>query len=138
MEIKNAIKEDIDKLIPALLKLRPHRSIKELKEMIARLMVDGVRLIYIGNDEIAFSVAAYQKLNMLFSGKTLYVDDLITLSAHRGKGCAGRLIDWLIAYSNNNSYAHLSLDFGFNRKDAYRLYLNKGFQITALHFAKSL
>ena len=66
MEIKNAIKEDIDKLIPELLKLRPQRSIKELKEMIARLMVDGVRLIYIGNDEIDFSVAAYQKLNMLF------------------------------------------------------------------------
>lgn len=137
MEIKIARPEDIDKLIPALLELRPHRSRKELKEMIARLMVDGVRLIYIGNDEIAFSVAAYRKFNMIFSGKTLYLDDLVTLSTHRGKGYAGRLMDWLIAYSNNNSYDLLSLDSGFNRKDAYRFYLNKGFEITAMHFAKS-
>ena len=137
MEIKTAKIEDIDKLIPALLELRPHRSRKELKEMIAKMMVDGVRLIYIGNDEIAFSVAAYRKLNMIFSGRTLYLDDLITINTHRGKGYAGRLIDWLIAYGENNSYDLLSLDSGFNRKDAYRLYLNKGFEITALHFAKS-
>ena len=138
MKIKQATESDINKLIPALRELRPHRTEQELRKMLPVLFNEGFKMIYIGDDSRAFAVAGYRTLNFLFSGKTLYLDDLITHSEHTKKGYAGRLLDWLKKYAKENRYDHFSLDSGFQRKDAYRLYLNKGLEVESLHFARKV
>ena len=138
MEINIAGHDHIDLLIPALLELRPHRSAFELKKMIDQQMNEGFQIIFIGDEHLAYAVAGFRTIHFLFSGKTLYIDDLVTHSGHKRKGYAGALLDWLKEYAMQNGYDHVSLDSGFHRKDAYRLYLNKGFEISSMHFAIKL
>jgi GNAT superfamily N-acetyltransferase len=138
MEVKIAGEADIDKVIPTMQELRPHRTIDELREMIRTQMGDGFQIVYVGDDTMAFAVAGFRTLYFLFSGKTLYVDDLVTHSAHRRKGYAGMLMQWMINYAKENGYHHFSLDSGHHRKDAHRLYLNHGLDITAHHFSKDV
>ena len=138
MEINIAGHDHIDLLIPALLELRPHRSALELKKMIDQQMNEGFQIIFIGDEHLAYAVAGFRTIHFLFSGKTLYIDDLVTHSDHKRKGYAGALLDWLKEYAMQNGYDHVSLDSGFHRKDAYRLYLNKGFEISSMHFAIKL
>ena len=69
---------------------------------------------------------------------TLYIDDLITNSNYRKRGYAGRLLDWIIEHAKEYEYDHISLDSGFTRRSAYRLYLNKGLQVEALHFGRKI
>ena len=138
MEIKQATPSEIGKLLPALRELRPNRTGPEMLEMIPQLFDEGFNLIYVGDDSVAFAVAGFRTLNFLFSGKTLYLDDLVTHPDHRGKGYAGQLLDWLKNYARENDYEHFSLDSGFIRKDAHRLYLNKGLEVESLHFGRKV
>lgn len=130
--------EDLDKIIPTMMELRPHRSVDELRNMMIAQLNDGFQLVYVGDEQLAYAVAGFRTLDFLFSGKTLYVDDLVTHSQHRKKGYAGMLMKWMIQYAKENGYDHFSLDSGHQRKDAHRLYLNHGLDITAHHFGKDV
>ena len=136
--IKIATLQDLDKIIPTMMELRPHRSVDELRNMMISQLNDGFQLIYVGDEQLAYAVAGFRTLDFLFSGKTLYVDDLVTHSQHRKKGYAGMLMKWMIQYAKDNGYDHFSLDSGHQRKDAHRLYLNHGLDITAHHFGKDV
>jgi len=138
MEIKIAGPDDIDLLLPALLELRPHRSPEELRKMLLQQFGEGFQIIFMGDASVAYAVAGFRTIHFLFSGKTLYIDDLVTHSDHKRNGYAGALLDWLKEYAMQNGYDHISLDSGFHRKDAYRLYLNKGFEISSMHFSMKL
>ena len=80
--IRTANADDIDKLIPALLELRPHRSAAEIRSMLLSLFKEDFKVIYIGDDSLAWSVMGFRIFNCLWSGKTLFIDDLVTMSAH--------------------------------------------------------
>lgn len=138
MEVRIASLEDVDKLIPTLQELRPHRSADELRAMLIAQMKNGFQIVFVGDENLAFAVGGFRTLEVLFSGKTLYVDDLVTHSMHRRKGYAGMLLKWMIQYAKENGYDHFSLDSGHQRKDAHRLYLNHGLDITAHHFGKDV
>lgn len=138
MDVRIASLEDVDKLIPTLQELRPHRSADELRSMLINQLENGFQVVFIGDENMAYAVGGFRTLDVLFSGKTLYVDDLVTHSMHRKKGYAGMLLKWMIQYAKENGYDHFSLDSGHQRKDAHRLYLNHGLDITAHHFGKDV
>lgn len=136
--IREAELADIPLLIPALKILRPHLGDTDFYTMIPALFEEGYRIIFIGDDHLAYSVAGYRTLNFLYSGKTLYIDDLVTLPEHLKKGYASHLLDWLKSYARMNGYDHLSLDSGFQRKTAHRLYLNEGLEMEGFHFGRKV
>ena len=138
MEVQKATVRDIEKLIPALRELRPHRTEQELREMLPPLFEQGYEIAYIGDNTVAFAIAGFRILDFLFSGRTLYLDDLITHPDHRKNGYAGKLLEWLKHFAKQNDIDHFSLDSGFQRKDAYRLYLNSGLEVEALHFGRKV
>ncbi|EZH75453.1 hypothetical protein ATO12_01350 [Aquimarina atlantica] len=138
MEIRIAQLKDIEVLIPTLLELRPNLDLTTLKQKFINQLEEGYQIVFIGNDKLAFAIAGFRTLNFFFSGKTLYIDDLITNSNHKRNGYAGQLLDWIKDYAKENKYDHVSLDSGFQRKDAYRLYLNKGFEVESLHFGRKV
>ena len=138
MIINIASEKDIEKLIPVIKELRKHRSEDELREMLKGLMKDRFQVIYIGDKNEVFCMAGFRTMEVMFSGKTLYVDDLITHPNHRKKGYAGSLLKWMIQYAKENGYDHFSLDSGNERKDAHRLYRKHGLDIIGSHFAKDV
>ena len=137
--VKQATIADIALLLPALLELRTNRTADELMNLLEIQFKTGeYQVYYIGDEKIAYAVVGVRTLNLLHSGKTLYIDDLVTHSAHRKLGYGGQLIAFIKQLVKDNNYDHLSLDSGFQRKEAYRLYLNSGFEVASLHFGRNV
>src|ERR1700674_3074324 len=103
---------------------------------------EGYRLVasFVEGDIHAVAAAGFRVVHYLFWGDTLYCDDLGTLTANRGKGHAGKLIDWMIEEARRLGCGEFHLDSGpgADRIDAHRLYFNKGMRISAYHFSRSV
>ena len=135
---------DIQRCLPAMLALRPHLTNEQALEQI-RYQQENERFVLAFIDEgdeskPAPAVVGYRFMTLLYSGKTLYIDDLSTLPEGRGKGYASTLIDFVIDQARQAGCQCVSLDSGQNpaRYDAHRLYLNKRFNIASHHFKLDL
>lgn len=135
---------DIRRCLPAMLALRTHLTPEQAFDQIRLQQAqDGFVLAFVddGNgSEPAPAVVGYRFMTLLYSGKTIYIDDLSTLAEARGKGYARALLDFVIDQARQAGCQCVSLDSGQNpaRYDAHRLYLNKGFNITSHHFKLDL
>ena len=137
MEVKTACTdEDILKCQDVIFALRPHlvaeTFLKTLKEMIS----EGYILAFIEQDNKAVAAVGFRYLQFLHIGRHYYIDDLSTLPEQRGKGYAGQLLDFVIEKAKANGYKAVTLDSGYHRVEAHRLYLNKGFTLSSHHFSK--
>jgi GNAT superfamily N-acetyltransferase len=88
----------------------------------------------------AAAVAGFRVNEFLAWGRHLYVDDLVTAAAHRGRGHADRLLAWLEAEARRTGCTQLHLDSGLgeDRRDAHRFYFRHGLRIASFHFAREL
>lgn len=139
MEIKvcSSVK-DILKCWEALLALRPHLIESDFVPTIQEMMSEGYQLAFIEDDDKAVAAIGFRYLQYLYNGKHIYIDDLSTLPASRGKGYAGKLLDYVETKAREKGYACITLDSGYLRTDAHCLYLNNGFILVAHHFSKSI
>lgn len=100
----------------------------------------GYRLVGVfahgGGD--AQAVAGFHVRHNLAWGPHLYVDDLVTSPAFRGRGHGRALLDWLAdeARAVGAHELHLDSGVGRDRAAAHRLYLNAGYVIASHHFAR--
>lgn len=131
-----ASESDILKCRSAIQALRPTLTDDIYFEAVQKTLADNRQIIFIEENGQAAAVAVFETGYNLFRGKYIYIDDLSTLPGNRGKGYAGKLVDWILAYAKAEGYAQVHLDSGVNanRTDAHRLYLNKRFQIASMHF----
>lgn len=119
--------------------MRPHlRDENEFLGKVKRQQANGYQLIFIEKGGIGVCASGFRILEFLVWGKILYIDDLVTLTEHRGSGYGGEILDWLFEYAKENNCDEVHLDSGHQRFDAHRLYLNKKFRIIDHHFAKKL
>jgi len=127
---------DILKCRSAIQELRPTLTDDLYLEAVQKTLEDNRQIIFIEEKDQAAAVAVFETGYNLFRGKYIYIDDLSTLPGNRGKGYAGQLVDWILDYAKKEGYAQVHLDSGVSaaRTDAHRLYLNKRFQITSMHF----
>jgi GNAT superfamily N-acetyltransferase len=135
--------EEINACWPVLKTLRPHLVESTLVARVKQQQnEEGFHLLYIkdivGSNSVVTAILGYRIQNYLFSGKTLYVDDLCSLPAARGKGYAGALLDRAVEIGKAEGCDTVSLDSGYTRNDAHRLYLNKKFDLESHHFAMNL
>ena len=100
----------------------------------ARQQREGYVLAFLEAKGKVRAVAGYRFLESLFSGKFLYVDDLVTQAADRSLGFGGKLFDWLVEQARANNCENLELDSGVQRFDAHRFYLLKRMNISSYHF----
>lgn len=141
MEIKFATK-DAELLLcrDAILELRPHISADEYLDKAKLLLSEGAQMVYVLDTDTAPAVSVFRMNYYFFRGKNIYIDDLSTIPSARGKGYAGKLLDFIIQYAKDNACANVHLDSGYgaDRYSAHRLYLNKGFHLTSHHFVLDL
>ena len=127
--------EQIRRCFPVMRELRPHFDDPEkFVECVVRQQRDGYLLAYLEAGNEIRAVAGYRFLESLFSGKFLYVDDLVTRAADRSCGFGGRLFDWLVDQARQHGCDNLELDSGVQRFDAHRFYLVKRMNISSYHF----
>jgi GNAT superfamily N-acetyltransferase len=127
---------DILKCRSVIQALRPSLTDDLYLEAVQKTLADNRQIIFIEENGEAAAAAVFETGYNLFRGKYIYIDDLSTLPGNRGKGYAGKLLDWIMGFAQKEGYAQIHLDSGVSaaRADAHRLYLNKRFQITSMHF----
>jgi GNAT superfamily N-acetyltransferase len=129
----------------ALRELRPHvASVEEFVERVnGAQRSEGYRLVGSfadGAEPGAPAVAAsgFRRLHNLAWGDLLYIDDLVTKEAHRGRGHAHRLLDWVVSEARRLGCRAVHLDSAPHRHTAHRLYLNEGYTISSFHFSREV
>jgi len=140
-QIQTAVTEaDILKCRRAVQALRPLLTDEIYLEAVNKTIADNRQVIFIEQNNEAAAVAVFETGYNLFRGKYIYIDDLSTLPEYRGKRFAGMLLDWIVDYAKQEDFNEIHLDSGVSeaRTDAHRLYLNKRFQVSSLHFVTKL
>jgi GNAT superfamily N-acetyltransferase len=119
--------------------LRPHLEEAGFVQQVQRQMKNhGYQLIFIEENGLLKAAAGYRIAEFLAWGKTLYVDDLITDEAERGRGFGGALLQWLEAKAKESGCVELHLDSGVHRFAAHRLYMLHQMVISSHHFSKKI
>jgi GNAT superfamily N-acetyltransferase len=130
--------EDILKCWNVLFELRPHLKRDYYLATIKEMFTEGYQLAYIQEDDQAAAAIGFRYLQYLYNGKQIYIDDISTLPKYRGKGYGGELIEFVFRYAKEKGYRTVTLDSGYQRFSAHRLYLNKGFTLNSHHFSKTI
>jgi GNAT superfamily N-acetyltransferase len=126
---------EIAKCFPVMRELRSHlQNEGEFVERVLRQQKQGYFLIFVEFDGEVRAAAGCRFLESLFSGKNLYVDDLVTRESDRSRGFGGQLLDWLIEQAGEHGCESVELDSGVQRFDAHRFYFSKRMHISSYHF----
>jgi GNAT superfamily N-acetyltransferase len=125
---------EIDRCFPVINQLRPALIAAEFVGRVQGQQAEGYQLAFLEYDGTVVSVAGFRIQNMLSSGKTLYVDDLVTDAAARSQGHGEAMLQWLIALAREAGCNSFSLDSGTHRQEAHAFYLRHRLRITSFHF----
>ena len=127
--------EEILSTREVMLQLRPHIPPDDFLPTVRRMMEsDGYRLAAVSDAGTVRAVAGYRLMEMLYCGRLLYVDDLVSAEAARSAGYGRALIDWLRNEARTHGCTEIHLDSGVQRKDAHRFYFRERFTIAGYHF----
>jgi GNAT superfamily N-acetyltransferase len=99
---------------------------------------EGYRLAFVEHEGAVVAVAGFRTMHVLWSGKTMYVDDLVTDEAMRSRGFGEVLLRWLMDLAREEGCETFSLDSGTYRHQAHAFYFRQGMRITDFHFQMSL
>jgi GNAT superfamily N-acetyltransferase len=131
--------DDILRCFPVMAELRPHLDRDAFLPRIRRMQREnGFWMAFVEDDGEVRAVAGYRYLDLLFSGLTLYVDDLVTDPRHRSSGHGRALLGWLRDEARAKGCATLTLDSGVQRTDAHRFYFRERMHIHGYHFTIAL
>ena len=130
--------EQIGRCSSVMRELRPHIKAIDFAARVLNQQKEGYKLAFLELDKHIRSVAGFRILNLLFSGRTLYIDDLVTRDSDRSRGYGAALFEWLVQYARENGCDYLTLDSGVQRFAAHRFYLKRGMDITSHHFQLKL
>jgi GNAT superfamily N-acetyltransferase len=127
--------EKIRRCHPVMRELRPDfQEAEQFVERVLRQQKEGYQLAFLESEDEVCAVAGYRIFESLFSGKFLYVDDLVTRESDRSRGFGGELLDWLVKQARAHGCDNLELDSGVQRFDAHRFYFSKRMSISSYHF----
>ncbi len=131
--------EEIRLCYPVMVQLRPHLTEADFVGRVLRQFAgQSYHLAAVVSEGAVTAVAGYRFVENLFSGRILYVDDLVADEHRRSQGHGGMLMDWLVAEAKSGGCNALELDSGAHRFAAHRFYLAKRMEIRSHHFSLSL
>jgi len=137
--IKATTDEQILSTREVMRQLRPHVPFDEYLAVIRRMeLTDGYQLAALYDENTVRAVAGYRFMEMLYTGKIIYVDDLNTDERFRSKGYGKSLLNWLKSEAKAQGCAQIHLDSGVQRESAHRFYFREGLTINCHHFHAKL
>jgi len=129
---------DIARCYSVMAQLRPHLVEDEFVARVRRMQAEGFHLALLEDSGAVAAVAGYRYYDKLFSGRNLYVDDLVTDATRRSRGHGAALLEWLGAEARRHGCVQLELDSGVQRFDAHRFYFREQMHVSAYHFVRAL
>jgi GNAT superfamily N-acetyltransferase len=130
---------DIARCFPVMSQLRPHLREADFVPRVRRMQREGFHLAFLADDSgTVRAVAGYRFQDKLFSGKNLYVDDLVTDTKERSRGHGRVLLTWLVQQARAQGCDNFELDSGVQRADAHRFYFRERMHVSSFHFVRAL
>jgi len=130
---------DIAATFDVMLQLRPQLQRDEyVATMHALRASDGLQLLALRDAGSVRAVATYRVTNMLYCGRLLYVDDLVTDERVRSHGYGARLLARLKEEGRALGCSQIQLISHVKREDAHRFYFREGLGIECFHFRAEL
>jgi GNAT superfamily N-acetyltransferase len=130
--------DEINRCFPVMHQLRPTLLAEEFVSRIKVQQAEGYQLAFLEEDGAVASVAGFRLQTLLWSGRSLYVDDLVTDAAQRSKGHGEAMLAWLIALAREADCTTFMLDSGTHRHEAHAFYFRNGLRISDFHFKLAL
>lgn len=119
-----------------MVQLRPDLVESDYVPLVRSLMAsDGYRVLCLIEADQVRAVAGYRFMHMLYCGRILSIDDLVTDARSRSHGHGAELIAALKEEARTHQCAEIHLISRKSRVDAHRFYLREGFELEYLHFA---
>ena len=118
--------------------LRPHLVEAEFVSRVKTQQGQGFLLAYLEDAGEVVAVAGFRVMDMLATGRTLYVDDLVTDETQRSRGYGKAMLGWLQEYARRDGCEMFSLDSGTHRQEAHAFYFRERMRVTSFHFGKKL
>ncbi|HVG41351.1 MAG TPA: GNAT family N-acetyltransferase [Chitinophagaceae bacterium] len=139
MEIKQALsKEEFINCWEVVHEFRPQLDLDHYLNLVLQMLDESYKMLYVEVDNKTVAICSYRYITLLQRGKSIYIDDLYTLEAHRDKGYATALLQQVTQEAKQNALQSIHLDSEHQLFNAHRLYLNNDFKITAHHFSLEL
>jgi GNAT superfamily N-acetyltransferase len=129
---------EINRCFPVMHQLRPKLLAEEFVGRIQTQQAEGYQLAFLAHENSIAAVAGFRLQTLLWSGKTLYVDDLVTDAALRSQGHGEAMLTWLIALAKEAGCTTFMLDSGTHRHEAHAFYFRHGLRISDFHFKLAL
>jgi GNAT superfamily N-acetyltransferase len=128
--------EEIESTYDVMQQLRPNLVRGQYVLMIRYLMKkEGFVLAALREQELVRAVAGFRIITMLYRGRILYVDDLVTDGASRSKGFGAMMLNWLKNEAEKRQCSEIQLISRTFRIDAHRFYESHGFGSECRHFS---
>ncbi len=124
--------DEIAATYDVMAQLRPHLARDAYVQLVRRL--EGFHLAAVVEDDVVRAVAGYRYMEMLYCGRLMSIDDLVTDERVRSRGHGKLLLDWLKAEASRMSCAEVQLISRTSREQAHRFYFREGMGIDAFHF----
>jgi GNAT superfamily N-acetyltransferase len=131
-------REQLERCYPVMSQLRTTLTAEEFVARVELQQSEGYRLAYLEHDGVVAALAGFRVMNVLWSGRTMYVDDLVTDAAQRSRGFGERMIRWLAELARAEGCATFALDSGTHREEAHAFYFRVGLRISDFHFQMKL
>ena len=125
---------------PVMRQLRPHLpSADDFIARVRRMQNDGYRLLAVWQGDSPRALAGYRlQENLVYGGRFLYVDDLVTDEAARGTQWGARLIEATTRIADEAGCVRFVLDTGLSNALAQRFYFRQGLLTEAIRFGRTL
>jgi GNAT superfamily N-acetyltransferase len=129
---------EIERCFPVMAHLRPHLLLAEFVGRVRSQQAQGYRLTFLEDDGAVVAAAGFRVMEILATGRTLYVDDLVTEETKRSRGYGKAMLGWLQEFARQAGCETFSLDSGTHRQEAHAFYFRERLRVTSFHFARKL
>jgi GNAT superfamily N-acetyltransferase len=126
-------------VLPVLAELRTELTPESFAAIYAEGHPQGLRFTAaFDDDDRCVGVAGWRVIATTVAARKLYIDDLVTSAAGRGRGIGRALLAELSRRAREAGCRVIDLDSGVHRSDAHRFYMRERMAITSFHFGKTL
>jgi GNAT superfamily N-acetyltransferase len=117
--------EELKEAFPVMKHLRFHLAEEEYLTLLEAMIEDGYRLFALKADERIVALAGIAIRTSFYSGKFVWVYDLVTDETERSKGHGEKLLKYVEGFALEEGCRAVTLSSNLERADAHRFYEKK-------------
>ncbi len=128
--------EELRSTFEVVRQLRPHLTQENYVSELRAVLDGGARMVGCFDGERVVGCGVFREMRKLYTGKSIYVDDLVTDEQSRSRGVGKALLEWVEEEARRLGIEWVTLDSGVQRERAHKFYVREGYSIACFNFKK--